>query len=194
MHFASQIYPIDFYGESSSSRRFCITRQVLYQGKHDISVQCKDVGSHSTCQWQVYPVGTLLWKVSQILSHIFATNFKGSLMIVNIFPYGQNIFTLHLSEIAVIAIAMIALCFRVSGVEVKIMTMSHVDLKIRVSSVELVYCECWCPANFGLNVAYCMKKWANVACRNKAFMFPIKEECKFSHHFMMFSLWRHVDK
>ena len=51
LHF--KYIPIDFYGESSSSRWPCITRQVLYKGKHD----------------------TALWKVSQIL------NFFGSIII-----------------------------------------------------------------------------------------------------------------
>ena len=41
--------------------------QNSYQGKQDTAVRCKDVGSHSTCQQQVYPIGNLLWKVSQIL-------------------------------------------------------------------------------------------------------------------------------
>ena len=65
LHF--KYFPIDFYGESSSSRRFWIAHQVLYHGKIDTVLKSKDVGSHSTCQWQAYSIGTLLWKVSQIL-------------------------------------------------------------------------------------------------------------------------------
>ena len=55
----------------------------------------------------------------------------------------------------------------------------------KMSSVRLNF-ECRCQANFCLNVACRMKKWANVACRNKAFMGPnnglatklLKETCK----------------
>ena len=42
----------------------------------------------------------------------------------------------------------------------------------KMSSVGLNF-ECRCQANFCLNVACRMKKWANVTCRNKAFMGPI---------------------
>ncbi len=49
--------------------------------------------------------------------------------------------------------------------------------KGKMASVGLNF-ECRCPANFGLNVACRMKKWANVACRNKAFMGPILNTCK----------------
>ncbi len=30
---------------------------------------CKDVGSYCTCSVYDFPIGTLVWKVSQILSH-----------------------------------------------------------------------------------------------------------------------------
>ncbi len=45
----------------------------------------------------------------------------------------------------------------------------------KMSSVGLNF-ECRCRANFGLNVACQMKKWANVACRNKAFMGPMNSK------------------
>ncbi len=41
----------------------------------------------------------------------------------------------------------------------------------KMSSVGLNF-ECWCQAKFCLNIVCRMKKWANVACRNKAFMGP----------------------
>ena len=71
-----------------------------------------------------------------------------------------------------------------SNVKVKFLAMSRVNLKMGVSSVYRAFeCkmssvglnfECRCPANLGLNVVCQMKKWANVACRNKAFIGPIK--------------------
>ena len=72
------------------------------------------------------------------------------------------------------------------------MTMSHVDLKIRVSHVDLVYiktvemCEnlpTFCRAfeskmsSVRLNFECQMKKCANFVCRNKAFMGPKYESC-----------------
>ena len=39
-----------------------------YPGKPHMSVLCKDVGSYSACQRYRFPMGTLVWKVSQILS------------------------------------------------------------------------------------------------------------------------------
>ena len=58
--------PIGFYGKYSASRMLWIAYEVSYPGKL-MSVLCKDVGSYSTCQRYRFPVGTLLWKVSQIL-------------------------------------------------------------------------------------------------------------------------------
>ena len=54
-----------------------------------------------------------------------------------------------------------------------------------LSSVWLNF-ECWCQANFGLNVTCRMKKWANVVCRNKAFMGPISvQTCKLHFYLPM---------
>ena len=93
-----------------------------------------------------------------------------------------------------------------SSVKLKFLAMSRVDLKMGVSSVDFTFCspvayfrafegkmssvglnfECRCRANFGLNVACRMKKWANVTCRNKAFMDPFTERevlCPPTHKF-----------
>ena len=44
-----------------------IAYEVSYPGKLHMSVLCKDVGSYSTCERYRFPMGTLVWKVSQIL-------------------------------------------------------------------------------------------------------------------------------
>ena len=49
-----------------------IAYEVPYLGKAHMSVLCKDVGSYSTCQKYRFPMGTLVWKVSQILYSNFA--------------------------------------------------------------------------------------------------------------------------
>ena len=58
---------IDLYRESGSSRMLQITREVFYLGKLYTKTLCKDVGHYSTCTLYDFSIGTLVWKVSQIL-------------------------------------------------------------------------------------------------------------------------------
>ena len=46
----------------------------IFEGTNDhILMLCKDVGSYYTCQRYRFPLGTLLWKVSQILGAPYTT-------------------------------------------------------------------------------------------------------------------------
>ncbi len=64
--------PIDLYGESGSSGRLWITYEVLNPGNVYATVQCKSVGSNPKYLGYAFAMGTLVWKVSQIL---LITNF-----------------------------------------------------------------------------------------------------------------------
>ena len=48
-------------------RRFAY--EVFYPGNTFVVKQCKDVGSDSMCQGNALSMGTLVWKVSEILLH-----------------------------------------------------------------------------------------------------------------------------
>ncbi len=54
-----EIWPIDFYGESGSSRRIWIAYKVFYSGKTYSAGQPKDVGSYFTCLGYDFLMGTL---------------------------------------------------------------------------------------------------------------------------------------
>ena len=59
--------PIGFYRESGSSGRLWIAYEVYNPGKAYATVQCKSVGNSPTYLGYASAMGTLVWKVSQIL-------------------------------------------------------------------------------------------------------------------------------
>ena len=59
--------PIDLYGESGSYGRLWIAYKVFNPGKAYATVLCKSMGSNSTYLGYAFAMGTLVWKVSQIL-------------------------------------------------------------------------------------------------------------------------------
>ena len=52
----------------NSSRMLWMAHELFYPGKSYMYVLCKDMVSCSTCQRPGFPMGTLQWKASQILS------------------------------------------------------------------------------------------------------------------------------
>ncbi len=59
--------PIDFCRESGSSGRLWIAYEVFNPGKTYATVKCKSVGNNPTYLGYTSAMGTLVWKVSQIL-------------------------------------------------------------------------------------------------------------------------------